>query len=73
MAIWTKVKDGEYNEHQAEINGWDVRIYSDRDETQWHYNLDDGNDPESLDADNLDDAQHEAEREVKRFAGHKPN
>ena len=71
MATWTKVEDGEYNEYQAEINGWDAHVYSDRDEQQWHYTIDDGNDSESLDADNLYDAQREAETEIKRFAGHK--
>ena len=71
MAIWNAVKDGEYNEHTADIKSKHlgtvkVTVYSDAPGNQWHMNVNDGESGQ-LEADNLDDALKEAEKEAKQW------
>lgn len=71
MLNWVKVEDGEYNEHTTEYKGHKVSVFSDRDECEWSYMVDD-EELYSLDPDevaDLDDAKKEVEIELKLTYG----
>lgn len=63
---WTPESDGEYNQHSATINGRKITVFSDRDEGQWDYTVDEG-DLCSLEATDLHSALAEAAKDAKQL------
>lgn len=58
---WTPNSEGEYNEETTNVKGHKLTIYSDREETQWHYFIDE---EESSTADSKQEAKTEACKEA---------
>lgn len=63
---WKKVDDGEYNEHQATINGRQVTVYSDCEGERWSMVVDNG-EPQDLEANDILPALKEATRELRNW------
>lgn len=59
-ATWTRNNDpdAEFNSHVADYKGHKLEVFSDREENNWYYTVDDG---EMRNADSKREAQIEAE------------
>jgi hypothetical protein len=63
---WKSVEDGEYNEHEAEINGQRIIVFSDRNGGYWQYQVD-SCEPVDLVSTDIYDALREAALEMETW------